>query len=546
MNARSASRWAGGRRLAWLGALAVTAAVIVAVLTTGAAARPSAKSKTLGTLTWATASSPAKLDIPGSFTVDTLTTLSPVLQTPLVLDDNGNLKPQLATSWKQLDPVTYVYQIRKGVKFSDGKTMTAEDVAFSMMRNTFKSLASQGVGYFQAVRWIRATGPYTVKVKLYKRDPAWQYIPAYPVSYVIEKSQFTANPTTFGTPSVLPVGTGPYAFKSFVPGDSVTLERNPGYWGQKPAADKIVFRQIVDPATLFLAMQSRQVDGTFDVPVGVASQWRRASGGNVRVSIATAGIRVALFSFDMTSPPWNDVHVRRAFAYALDRKGIVKSVYDGAATPATAVPPPEQWVNLASKPAIQNLYKQLPQYSFDLAKAKAELAKSAFPKGFTASLTYRSSKPDHGLIAQNLAQNLAEIGIKLNVSAVPSAQWRATFFAHKDLGIQMFDLGADYPDPSNNYVFILPSKYAVPNQFNVANVKSNTVDNLLDAQQNDTNPAKRVTDLYGLTKYVAEQVPYLPIVWKRDVMALGPNVGYKGTFTAWTWLQPFVSRIFAP
>src|SRR5207237_9495221 len=132
-----------------------------------------------------------------------------------------------------------------------------------------------------------------------------------------------------------------------------------------------------------------QVDGTFQVPQEQIDQYKSLSGVTVQVA---PELRTAYISLDVASPPFNDVHVRRALAYALDKAGLVRAVLRGYGQPAPTMPPPQQWGDLMPQSKVRALYKSLPQYAFNMTKAKAELALSAYPKGFTATVPFPDSR----------------------------------------------------------------------------------------------------------------------------------------------------------
>ena len=130
---------------------------------------------------------------------------------------------------------------------------------------------------------------------------------------------------------MLPVGTGPYKIVEFVPDNHVVLEAYDGYWGGKPSVRKITITAIVDQQTRLLAMQNGEVDGTFDVSISDIDQWKALD--NVDV-ITAPSLGVYMLTLDQKAPPFNDIHVRRAVAHAVDREGLVKALLKGNGAPA--------------------------------------------------------------------------------------------------------------------------------------------------------------------------------------------------------------------
>jgi peptide/nickel transport system substrate-binding protein len=377
-----------------------------------------------------------------------------------------------------------------------------------------------------------------VTIKLKGANPFFRYSIA--VTPIGEKAYWSAHLKELGTPSVLNMGTGPFKFTKFVPDDSVTMVRNDAYWGRRAAAKKITLKFIVDPATRQLAVRSHQVDGTFQVPQEQIDQYKTLSG--VKVQIAPE-LRTAYISLDVATPPFNDVHVRRALAYALDKAGLVKAVLRGYGQPAPTMPPPEQWGDLMSQKKVKALYKSLPQYAFSMAKAKAELAKSAFPNGFTASAPYPDSRQELGKALLSLAQNVKTIGITLNVKQVTTDEWFNTLYTHPSpLGMQTISWGVDYPDPADALALIYPSAYATANAFNTSNYKSPAMDALIDKQNASVSPAVRAKAISAALKLAATDVPYIPVWYQQIAMALNSKYKFKN-FGTWYLYSPWARDI---
>jgi peptide/nickel transport system substrate-binding protein len=237
------------------------------------------------------------------------------------------------------------------------------------------------------------------------------------------------------------------------------------------------------------------------------------------------------------------VHVRRAVAYSLDKVGLVSAVLRGYGQTAPVMPPPEQWGDVASRAYIAKLYKSFPKYPFSTAKARAELAKSKYPSGFTATLPYPDSQQTLGKAALSLAQNLKQIGITLNVQQVTTDAWFGALFAHKDLGAQIISWGVDYPDPADALHFIYDSQYATANAFNTANYKNDKMDALLKVQANSVNPKVRADAIANALKFSARDVPYIPIWYQEVAMALKSKYSYD--FGTWYLYTPWVAGITA-
>nr|BFD96000.1 hypothetical protein KitaXyl93_73600 [Kitasatospora sp. Xyl93] len=174
------------------------------------------------TLTMATTSPPNVLDIAHGFTGPCTLVQFAVLESPVTRDENGKVVPQLAQSWTEPDPVTYVFKLRQGVVFSDGSPMTAEDVAFSLERHTDPKVASEAASMVAAVESVRATGPDEVTVVL--KAPTQTFLSNVAVMWqVVPKKLAAAHPQDLGTPASPTLGTGPYKVTRFSGTEGITL-----------------------------------------------------------------------------------------------------------------------------------------------------------------------------------------------------------------------------------------------------------------------------------------------------------------------------------
>jgi peptide/nickel transport system substrate-binding protein len=211
------------------------------------------------------------------------------------------------------------------------------------------------------------------------------------------------------------------------------------------------------------------------------------------------------------------------------------------------MPPPEQWGGLLTPNQARAFNHSLPQYSYSLAKAKAELAKSSqyADGGFNLTLPFPDAEATLGKAALQLSQSLKKLNINLTVKQQPVDQWFATIYAHKNpLGLQIVSWGVDYPDPADALHFIYDSKGAVANNFNTANYKSPKMDSLLAKQQNARTPAARTAALKQAFRLAANDVPYIPIWYQQIAMAVSNKLNYPGWGT-WYLYTPWALQISA-
>jgi peptide/nickel transport system substrate-binding protein len=477
---------------------------------TGASNESEGSGEEIATFTYALHRAPRKLDITGGFDMESQRATTVGVEPLVDFDENLELQPLLAESWEQPDDLTYVYKIRPGVTFWDGSPLTAADVVASLDRHTDPS--SEINYYFTSVASVEQSGKLEVTVKLKEPNVFFQYVPS--LAGIVSKAFLDEHGKEVGTPQVKTMGTGAYTIAEYVPDEKITWERRDDYWGEMPPVQQLTFTFIEDAQTRLLAFRSGEIDAS-DVLAEDARQWEDLGEANM---LEAPSLITTYCSFDMQAEPWSDIHVRRAFAHALDKEGLVRSLFGDTAEVATSMVHPAQWGGVASPEEVEQIYAELPQYEFDMDKARDELSQSSVPDGFEASVDVRSTDPAGQKILLSLSENLRELGIELKVNEVTEEALVARLVAHKNpMNFQHARVSPDYPDPLNYPALQLDSKGAVENGYNVANFKDPAVDRLI-AEQATTND--RVSGLVAMLEVTAEQLPYLPVYWPLNLVAV--------------------------
>lgn len=318
------------------------------------------------------------------------------LETLLKFGTNTTLEPNLATSWAQTSPVTYVYHLRQGVKFWDGSALTSADVVYAW--NYYRAPGSlAGLGFTS----VTASGPYTVVVTLTHPDASWQYTPAQS-SGIFEAKFAQAHKGTFGNPGVLTMGSGPWRVDSFDPTTGAQLSANPDWWGGAVPIKHITVRLFASETSLALAMRAGEID--IDPYILDTRTFAATSGVHIESAPSCA---LGAFQMNTKEGPWSDIHVRRAVAYALNRPDIIAAA-GGYNTPISTYIPANMLETIASPAQVNQLLGSVNLYPYSLAKAKAEMAQSAYPNGFSTTLyeyNYGSSVDISETVAAELAKD---------------------------------------------------------------------------------------------------------------------------------------------
>jgi peptide/nickel transport system substrate-binding protein len=529
-------------RRGFLGASLAGGALVAAGCSPGSSS-PSAKSGSSGasldSLTWSFNQVATNLDPIKAGDLPSEAAISSSVQGLVVYNAAGVIEPYLAESWSHPDPVTWVFNIRPGVRFWDGTVMTMEDVLYSIDRLLHGNGTIFG-GLFSTVTSVKQTGKMQLTIKLSSPNP--EFLGLANFLFVGQKAYTEKHNSTLGSPGSLGMFTGPYILESYVPNESVTLTRFDGYWGQKGTAKTVTFQFITDDNTRRLALESGQLDGGFNVPSTDIAAWREISSINL---VVKPNLQIGYLSMDVKQSPWSDVHVRRAVAHCVDQGGIVKSIMGGVPTAATSITPPGEWapLGMTANEAL-TAYQKFQHYPFDIAMAKAELKQSAFPNGFTASLPVPPTPPYLSSIAQSIAQNLKQIGITLNIVNVQENEYEAGFFtSKKNTGIQILENGPTVDDPSDFPTIMLGQAGIVGGGWNTANYVNPKVQTLIAQESAATKPSERIAAITEMLNIASQDVPYVMNYWNEGAMAISSNLKYPGFHAAWYCIQPWAAQI---
>lgn len=449
------------------------------------------------------------------------------------LDETGKVQPALAESFKNPDPVTYVYTLRKGVKFWNGAEVTPEDVVFSLRR--YQEDTAQTASKYESVKTIEATGPSEVTVTLKEPDSSWQYTPAY-AGQIVEKKFAQKHAKDLGGPGVLTMGTGPWKPTDFNSSAGMTLVKNDAWWGAAEAGKdfkdswktvKLVFAASVPAAA---ALRAGDVDGV------VGSDGTAFAGSSAKITSApteTLGYVTLLTD----SGPLADVHVRRALAHLLDRPAIIKSALKGFGDEAADMTSQRVWTDLP-KDKVEAAYAQIPSYEYDIEAAKKELAQSAYPDGATIVAETISTYPSFVRTTEILKEAAAKIGIKIDIKGVPGAQWLTDSTDHK-IELTVSTYSSLSPDPNFYPNTLMRADGVGAGGSNYANLEAPGLDEAIRGAS--IAPAQSEEQLKAVTsalKANAEQVGYIPVYTQKAVFAHDAAISFDG-FSQYSMGTPY-------
>jgi peptide/nickel transport system substrate-binding protein len=357
----------------------------------------SGKPITGGTLVMARAADVFNFDPSSAPDQESISTVLEIYDRVAQFGPKGQILPGLATSWSfSPDHRVVTFDLRKGVRFSDGSPLTAADVAFSITR-ALNPKSIYAVLWGGAVKKVTAVGQLQVRVDLRRPFAPLLSTLATAQGSVVSKQAWAR----LGKAAAQhPVGTGPFMLQSWQKGNQLVLVPNPYYWGKKPYLSKVVFKVVGDDNARILQLRSGTVDAIDTVPPNQVTSLR-AAGHHVEI---VYGQSTLLIPLNEGVKPFQDRNVRLALSSALDRKAIAKVSYFSLAKPA-----------LSPLPSGSLFYQGKFGVPYDLTKAKAYLAKSSVPNGFSFKLTVPAGNAAFSSVAQIWASSLKQIGVTANI-----------------------------------------------------------------------------------------------------------------------------------
>jgi peptide/nickel transport system substrate-binding protein len=453
------------------------------------------------TMRWASQGDPQTAD-PYSQNESLTNLFSQAVHDTLVMRDQGlQLVPGLATSWQQVNPTTWRFVLRQGVKFHDGSPFTADDVIFSYERASHPN--SQLRQYAIPVGKPRKIDDFTVEFVQDKPNPITLehattiYIMsrAWATKNKVERPlDYKAKEETFASRNAN--GTGPWVLVSREPGVRTVLKRNTGWWGAKEGrapgnVTEVVYSQISADATRTAALLSGQVDFVLDPPPQDLRRLEEDKGTKV---VRGQENRVVFFGFDQSRDellyssvkgknPFKDARVRQAVYHAIDIEAIRTRIMRNASLPTGGITPSI----LASNPEAE---KRLP---YDPARARQLLAEAGFPNGFDVTLDCPNNRYiNDEEICLAVAAMMARVGIQTKVTTMP----RATYFPKLekfDTSMYMLGWGGAITDAQTMLSPVLhsPDPKSGNGSFNYGRYVNPKLDALIDAAAVEPNVEKR-------------------------------------------------------
>jgi peptide/nickel transport system substrate-binding protein len=451
------------------------------------------------------------------------------------------LCPNLATDWTvSEDGLTYTLTIRDGVTFHDGSPMTVEDVVFSLNRIRDPELGSYVGWMLGNVADVTAPDDRTVVITMSQPDALLEYALASTAAHVVSKAFVESFGEDYGTPGVGSIGTGPFKFVEWVSGDHQTLARNDDYWDKAsggPYLDEIVIKILTEPTTRVAGLDTGEIDYLVNnVP---SDQYETVKGfDNVSLTFVPS-FYGEWITFNTQLPPFDNVQVRQAMNYALDKAGL-RALYrpESPDTKATLVYP-TMWT--FEDAAWQAAWDALPAYDQDLEKAAQLLEESGVADQLNGmTISYYESTPSIKGIAESFIDAMSQLGITIEANKTTYQENIAQQFgAHDDYDIFVGSWGSDFPDPSGNLRPNFGSENIVAGGANASAYSNADVDALLQEQNLLTDRAERAKLLIEAQAIIAEESPLISVTNPGWPLAVNKRVQGAEVGPLWYWASLF-------
>ena len=486
----------------------------------------------IDSFTWSIYAEPSSLDYAYAYDYPPNQILANVCESLLRWNPDLTTSPNLASSFTNPTPTTWVYKIRPGVRFHDGTVLTAKDVVASLRRHMDPAVGSAWENTFRNVKSIDMTGPLEVTVRLTKPDAVFNQEMATSSGTIESAATLARAGKDYGSPKGGVNCTGPFAFGSWASGQSLTLKKFDGYWntGLKPKAGQVKFVFLSDATTRVNAFQSGEVDGGWMVPADAYDQLGSSTAGKLYYGVNST---VAEEIVSNLKGPLGDTEVRKALLMAIDRKGIVKAGVGGTGEVADSLVTDNMW-DQAPPADRKAIVKDTPRYPYDPAKAK-EIAEKAGVKGERIVIATSPLDSQTAIVAQAVEQAARAIGLDPRIETLSPEKYSTLFTdaaARKGIDLFLTFWYTSITDPLDVYGSLETGMFT-----NYGGWSNKEFDRAIEDAAGTYDPAARAAASAKAQKVALRELPWLPLYTQPTSVFLGNRI---------TGVQPSIAHLYYP
>jgi len=478
---------------------------ILAVAACGGGSTGGTPAGTRDTLVFAASADATTLDPHNTTDTESDQVIMMMYETLIGFDQDMKIVPRLAERWEVApDGVTWTFHLRKGIRFHDGTPFNAEAVRRNFARVLDPVAKHKRLVLFSMVDTVEAPDESTVRIVTKYPFGAFEPTMAHVSAAIVNPTVADRFGKEFGLGADRASGTGPYRIASWKKDQEIVLERNDDYWGEKGRTKRIVYRPVPEAAARVLALEAGDVDVITRVPSADIARLEKDPG--IRVT-KTPSVGMQQFRFNVTKKPYDDVRVRQAISFAINRRAIVDNLVSSFARPSTSALTP-----------IMRGYANLGEIPHDPGKARQLLAAAGYPKGFTTRIATTPRYPMGVELAEAVAADLRTVGID---AAIDVIEWgtMVTYWAGlppEKNPQEIFIMGAGASTADADWGLRPIFQTAPTNENNYGYYSNAEFDRVIEAAMRETDAARR-EQLYRR----AQEIVYLEdpgAIWLFDTL----------------------------
>jgi ABC-type transport system substrate-binding protein len=441
-------------------------------------------------------------------------------------DEHFILHPWVAESWETPDPQTYVFHLRHGIHFHDGRPLTAKDVQWTLDSIRKGGVITTKTGAYSEIDKVEAPDDYTLIIHLNEPDMT--------LLWNLSEGAFGIVPYGSGKDfNRNPIGSGPFKFVRNIPDNEMVIERNDSYWAEHAHVQRVRFAIVPDTTTR--ALELRKGSGDILLNSLTADIVRTLKHEPTVHVVQGPGTNVVYLAMNLRDPILKDVRVRQALAYAIDREPMLHYLWGDAGRLADSVLPPQHWAYSSD----------VPRYPYDPDKANALLDSAGYARGKDGMRFHlamkTSTEETTRLLAAVLQQQLRKVGIALDIRSFEFT----TFFSDVVKGaFQLYSLrwlGVTNLDP-DIFEYIFDSASFPPKRANRSYYSNPQVDALIEEGRKTSDQRRRIEIYKQIQQIVARDLPSINLWYLDNIMVHSSRVrnvhlGLAGNFDFLTTVE---------
>lgn len=430
-----------------------------------------------------------------------------VYETLITINKENQIVPQLATEWKQIDPLTWEFTLRKGVRFHDGTDFDANAVKASLDRLLDPVNKKNRRSVLETIQEVKVIDSHKIQIiTSVPFGPLLLHL-THPAASIMSPKAIAEDASKPLAQN--PVGTGPFKLDKWIKGQEINYSAFGDYWGPKPKIAKLTFKVIPEDSTRVAMVKTGEAQAANQAPLTDLAKLEKDPALKL---LKTPLYRTEFIVFNLDKKPFNDKRVRLAIAEAIDYKSLIGGVYQGVGSAGVST----------LGPAVFGHNPNLAPYPYDVENAKKLLAEAGYPNGFDATI-YVPDRKVRIKLAEVLQAQLKPLGINISLQVLE----QGTYFkvtgddGVHDICIDGWSNSSGDADLSLTPVF---SQAGIPAAQNISHYRNPEVDQLLDQARSETDQEKRKQIYWKIQEIIHDDVPVIVTQVTDDVHIVGKNV----------------------